>query len=236
MKYRLLGLALPVAMSIACSDSGTGPTNSGVETVEVTLADDAIEVGQFDTATAIARDANGNQLPVDHVTWSSTFPGVASIFSNGQINGINSGQSDIIAVIDGRAGSHHIVVSRPAVIINEMFADGDLGDGWVELYNPTGSPIDLAGWELRPSQTGPLAYFIPAGLTIAAGGFAVVDEASLPFPLPVDGALILLSKYRILSDVFAWINETPGKSDGRCPDGGQFVVLARPTRGAANVC
>jgi len=236
MNHRLVGLALPVAISIACSDSGMGPTTSGVETVEVTLADDAIEVGQFDTATAIARDANGNQLAVDHVTWSSNFPGVASIFPNGQINGINQGNADIIAVIDGRAGSHRITVSRPAVVINEMFADGDLGDGWVELYNPTGSPIDLAGWELRPSETGPTAYFIPAGVTIAAGGYAVVDEATLGFPLAVNGTFVLLSKYRILSDVFAWINETPGKSDGRCPDGGQFVELARPTRNAANAC
>jgi len=47
---------------------------------------------------------------------------------------------------------------------------------------------------------------------------------------------VLLSKFRRLSDHFAWIDQTPGKADGRCPDGGQFVSVARPTRNAANAC
>ncbi len=202
MRKRIFATALVFA-AVACGDSGTAPNNRGVAMVEVSLAQNAIEVGQFDTATAIARDASGHQLDVDQVSWSSTFPGVASVFPNGQINGINSGNSDIIATIDGHAGSHHITVSLPPVLINEVFADGDLGDGWVELYNPTASPVDLAGWELRPSDTGPTTYVIPAGVTIAAGGFVIIDEASLSFPLPVNGQLILLSKIRRLSDHFA---------------------------------
>src|SRR6185503_8819042 len=159
---------------VACGDSGMAPGNPGVATVEVTLAQDAIEVGQFDTATAIARDADGHQLTVDNVSWLSTFPGVASVFSNGQIDGINQGNSDIVATIDG----------------------------------PTGSPVALAGWEIRPSDTGPTTYVIPAGVTIAAGGFAVFDEASLSFPLPVNGQLVLLRKFRRLSYHFAWIDQT----------------------------
>jgi hypothetical protein len=219
---------------LACSDSGTAPNNK-VSTVEVSLAQDFIEVGQFDTAMAIARDAGGHQLAVDNVTWSSTFPIVASVFSNGQINGIAQGNAEIVATIDGHTGTRRITVSNPAVVINEVFADGDQGDGWVELYNPTGSAIDLAGWEVRPSETGPLTYFIPGG-SIAAGGYSVVDEAALGFPLPVNGSLVLLSKYRIVSDRFSWTDETTGKADGRCPDGGQFMRVARPTRNAANVC
>lgn len=234
MKKGIFAAALTVA-AVACSDSGTAPNNKGVSTVEVSLAQDFIEVGQFDTATAIARDAGGHQLAIDNITWSSTFPIVASIFSNGEINGIDQGNAEIVATIDGHTGSRRITVSNPAVIINEVFADGDLGDGWVELYNPTGSPIDLAGWELRPSETGTFTYFIPSG-TIAAGGYAVVDEASLTFPLPVNGSIFLLSKYRIDSDHFAWSGETPGRSDGRCPDGGQFGSLRVPTRSAANAC
>jgi len=232
---KIIGVMLTLA-GVACGDSGTAPGNPGVATVEVTLAQDAIEVGQFDTATAIARDADGHQLTVDNVGWSSTFPGVASVFSNGQIDGINQGNSDIVATIEGHTGSHHITVSLPPILLNEVFADGDLGDGWVELYNPTGSPVALAGWEIRPSDTGPTTFVIPAGVTIAAGGFAVFDEAALSFSLPVNGQLVLLSKFRRLSDHFAWIDQTPGKADGRCPDGGQFVSVARPTRNAANAC
>ena len=220
----------------ACGGSGTEPTDHGVSTVEVSLAQDAIEEGQFDTATAIARDAGGHQLTVNHVGWSSTFPGVASVFQNGEINGIASGNADIVATIDGHTGSRRITVSKPPVIINEVFADGDVGDGWVELYNPTGSPVALADWEIRPSDVGPTAYVIPAGVTIAAGGFATFDEASLSFPLAVNGRLVLLNKFRRLADDFTWTNETPGKADGRCPNGGQFVRLATPTRNAANAC
>ncbi|HEV7388308.1 MAG TPA: lamin tail domain-containing protein [Gemmatimonadaceae bacterium] len=235
MTQRIFAAALTVA-AVACGDSGTPPNDHGVSTVDVSLAQDAIEVGQFDTAMAIARDAGGHQVAVDKVTWSSTFPGVASVFANGEINGIESGNADILATVDGRTGSHRITVSKPPVLINEVFADGDLGDGWVELYNPTGSPVDLAGWEVRPSDTGPTTYVIPAGVSIAAGGFAIIDEASLSFPLQVNGALVLLSKFRRIADNFAWTGETPGKADGRCPDGGQFVRLTRPTRNAANVC
>jgi len=234
MRKRIFAAALMLA-AVACSDSGTAPNNKGLATVDVSLAQDFIEVGQFDTATAIARDADGHQLTFDKVTWSSTFPIVASIFSNGELNGITQGNAEIVATIDGHTGSHRITVSNPAVIINEVFADGDLGDGWVELYNPTGSPIDLTGWEVRPSETGALTHVISAG-SIAAGGYAVVDEAALGFPLRVNGSLVLLSKYRIVSDRFTWTDETTGKADGRCPDGGQFVRVARPTRNAANVC
>ena len=235
MTKRIFAVAL-ILGATACGGSGTEPNDHAVSTVEVSLAQDAIEEGQFDTATAIARDAGGHQLAVDHVGWSSTFPGVASVFPNGEINGIASGNAEIVATIDGHVGRHAITVSRPPVIINEVFADGDVGDGWVELYNPTGSPVVLTGWEIRPSDTGPTAYVIPAGVTIAAGGFATFDEASLSFPLPVNGRLVLLNSFRRLADDFTWTNETPGKSDGRCPNGGQFGRLTTPTRNAANAC
>lgn len=43
---------------------------------------------------------------------------------------------------------------------------------WVELYNTTGSAIDITNWELRDYPSG--AYFFPSSTTIPANGYLVV--------------------------------------------------------------
>ncbi len=69
------------------------------------------------------------------------------------------------------------------VVINEFVSDPDGSDGgyeWVELYNASGAQIDLTGyliaWE-KGSSGGDAA--LPDALTIRAGGFLLVGEASV---------------------------------------------------------
>jgi len=54
---------------------------------------------------------------------------------------------------------------------------------WLELYNRSGSPVDLTGWTL----SGGISYAFTAGKTIAAGGYLVVakDAGTLRTTYPV---------------------------------------------------
>ena len=55
-------------------------------------------------------------------------------------------------------------------------ADGD----WVELYNTTNQPIDLAGWYLSDDATDLKKYQFPANANsiIPANGYKVVTQAA----------------------------------------------------------
>lgn len=43
-------------------------------------------------------------------------------------------------------------------------------EDWVELYNPTGSSVNIGGWHLSDQKGQPLKWTIPAGVSIPAGG------------------------------------------------------------------
>ncbi len=80
------------------------------------------------------------------------------------------------------------------VVINEALTRTDVPPPTdsIELYNPTGRPVDLAGWFLSDDFHSPKKFRIPNGTTIAAGGYLVFDEAQFNpggagFALSADG-------------------------------------------------
>jgi len=58
------------------------------------------------------------------------------------------------------------------IVINEVSAIGGNDLDWVELYNKTGSPIDISGWKVSDNGGGTDAF--PTGSVIPANGFAVI--------------------------------------------------------------
>ncbi|WP_207429040.1 YDG domain-containing protein [Pedobacter sp. SYSU D00535] len=68
------------------------------------------------------------------------------------------------------------------VVISEVFAGangpGSAARDFVELYNPTASPVVMTGWSIRyKSATGTIAsqtYTFPVGTTIESGGFLLI--------------------------------------------------------------
>lgn len=84
---------------------------------------------------------------------------------------------------------YHLIVSSP-VVINEMMArntetvmdQDEEYDDWIELYNSTGSDIDLSGYYLsdRPNEE-PLMWSFPDGTIIPANDYLIVwlDEDTL---------------------------------------------------------
>lgn len=66
--------------------------------------------------------------------------------------------------------------------------DGRYGD-WIEIYNGTGSSVDLTGWSLTDNAAQPRKWLFPAGRTLAHGQFLVVfadnrDAEERPFYTP----------------------------------------------------
>ncbi len=70
------------------------------------------------------------------------------------------------------------------VVINEIYANppGTYdGAEFIELYNPTGSAVDISGWVLTGTEYdgtcgGEDVWYFPAGTTIAADGYIVVAK------------------------------------------------------------
>ncbi len=235
-----VALALMVfSASVACSgDYGTGAKNRVVASVDVSLASSEIEVGQPDTATAVALDQYGAPIDAGPVTWSSTFTEVAVVQpTTGLILAIASGTAQITATIAGKVGRRTVTVSPPPILINEVNPNGNLpAAGWVELFNPTARAVDISGWTISNSDIS-RSFTLPAGVIIESGGYVAVNEQTLPHPLDATDAVHLFNKFGVQSDSFAWTANTVGTSYGRCPDGiGPLVVTLAPTRAAPNTC
>ncbi len=64
---------------------------------------------------------------------------------------------------------------QPAsLVINEIMIAPAIGNEWVELYNPTGSPVALDDWSLNSTDDGEV-YPSLAGLTVPANGWLAID-------------------------------------------------------------
>ncbi|TDN45193.1 lamin tail-like protein [Curtobacterium flaccumfaciens] len=121
------------------------------------------------------------------------------------------------------------------VRINEVESqDGTPGD-WVELTNTGTTAVSLAGYVLRDSEdTADHAYAIPAGTTVAPGGFTVLDEADFGFGLGKADSARLFDPRGQLVDAYSWTAHA-ATTYGRNPDGtGAFAETSEPTKGTAN--
>lgn len=228
------------AAALGCGRDSTEPQLHDVASIDVSVKTE-LEIGDADTAMAIARDESGAPIPGASVSWSSTFPDVAVITPEAEITTKAIGTTEIVATAGGKVGRQRITVLPPPLLINEVNPDGDLGGGWIEVFNSTTQPINLAGWFIV-TIIGPghvEVYTFPAGSVIGAGEFAVVDEAMIPGSLKADGTVILFSRFGVESDVMQWTANVSGIAYARCPDNDRFGSLVSttvPTRRAANVC
>ena len=130
------------------------------------------------------------------------------------------------------------------VVLNEISVDSvDGGPDWVELYNPSGAPVDVSGWALRDNDDAH-EYVLPSGSVIPPGGYVVFSGAAAEGDVGFDFGFGSADEARLfdadgtLLDATAWLAGTvaEGTSWGRYPDGsGPFATLPTPTPGASNV-
>lgn len=172
---------------------------------------------------------------------------------------------------DGRSGSEQLfhlptpgatntsTVTSVAVWINEWMANnahtvanpvGGGFDDWFELYNPSPSPVDLAGYHLTDNLGDTNGFTVPAGRAIPAGGFLLVWADGTPsrntnqadlhvnFKLAQEGESIgLFAPDGTPVDTVSFGPQKPDVSQGRWPDGQglPFAAFPVPTPRRSNV-
>ena len=96
-----------------CTDSDGVPSIPAV----VKISPDTLTIltGQSAQLTATAWDANGKELPVGAVTWSSKTPAVATVSSAGLVTGLVLGRDTITAIVNGISGTALVTVLSPTL-------------------------------------------------------------------------------------------------------------------------
>lgn len=142
--------------------------------------------------------------------------------------------------------------SAKSIVVNEIMASNiDVVmspatnfDSWIELYNPTETPVNLSGMYLSDDVNNLKRWKMPSHIgTVPAKGFLVVwlgssdiKDNQAPFKLDCDGGVICLSdtkgqllvslNYSKAMSRTAWARKTDG--------GGEWNWTACPTPGATN--
>ncbi|MBU2542114.1 lamin tail domain-containing protein [Patescibacteria group bacterium] len=115
--------------------------------------------------------------------------------------------------------------------INEFVPNPSSGNEWIEIYNPTTSSVDLAGWKLFDA-VGEIAT--PTS-TIDGLGFFVVELSSSKLNNTGGDSVILKDSNDTIIDSISYVNVTKGNSIARSVDGaGSFAETTSPTYGLAN--
>ena len=131
----------------------------------------------------------------------------------------------------------------PVILMNEIYSQGTAENpDWIEIYNGSATAVDISGYKIYDSggQSGTkVKKEIPAGTTIAAGGFYVIvtdDADASGFGLSSNGEQVWLENTAgtVIDDISFPALEA-SQSFGRYPDGNaNWQVLNVVTRGTAN--
>ena len=71
--------------------------------------------------------------------------------------------------------SGQILINEYSAANYDTYADNYAEyEDWIELYNPTSSPIDINGWALTDKPSNPSKWLFPSSFIIPANGLAVV--------------------------------------------------------------
>jgi hypothetical protein len=127
------------------------------------------------------------------------------------------------------------------VVINEWLANAvPGGDDWIELHNPSASPVALAGLHLGTSNA---TFQLTALSFIPAGSFVqlLADENAGPnhldFKLPAaGGTIVLYDRAGTELQRVTYSAHVQGVSEGRLPNGSANIVSfpTSPSPGASN--
>ncbi|MBT6399417.1 MAG: lamin tail domain-containing protein, partial [Verrucomicrobia bacterium] len=146
-----------------------------------------------------------------------------------EVHQTNSGSSD--CVFGARLSIS--APSNPSLLINEVLPTTD---GFVEIYNPGASAINLSGWHLSDSPGSLTRYQIPAGQTIPPLGLFAISYATTGLAVGGDAVVYLTEPdgTTIANAIDAAI-PLDGRSLGRKGDGSSsWFLFSQPSENAPN--
>ncbi|MDA1275028.1 MAG: lamin tail domain-containing protein [Verrucomicrobia bacterium] len=144
--------------------------------------------------------------------------------------------------------------AETSVLINEILAhnaslkepDASLPD-WIEIHNPSGGTVDLAGLSLTDDVARPRRWVFPVGSFIPGKGFTTIrfdsgkpmSQSNTGFGLQAAGGAVFLIKRPsdggTVQSSITYGLQAADWSIGRVPDGGADWVLNFPTPSASNI-
>ena len=131
-----------------------------------------------------------------------------------------------------------LVAAAPApaaIVVNEAESSGIFD--YIELTNTDVVAVDISGYILKDDNNG-RTLAVPAGTTLAAGGYYVqrVDSGPGNFGLGEADSARVFTPGGTQLDGIAWTAESP-TTWGRCPNGtGTVQITSKPSPGVANTC
>ncbi|MDP9201102.1 MAG: Ig-like domain-containing protein [Gemmatimonadota bacterium] len=152
-----------------------------VAAVAVAFDSTRISVGHVAQASAVVKDAAGNTITGQAITWSSLTPNIASVSSSGVVTAITAGTASIQATASGINGSASITVGPPPVAVVIVTVDsttlsiGHTAQASATAKDSAGNPINgqtILWTSLSPS----IASVSSSGrVTALAIGIAVIQ-------------------------------------------------------------
>lgn len=151
------------------------------------------------------------------------------------------------SVTRAAAGAGGLVITEFAAINSSstfLDEDGD-NEGWIEIFNPGTSAVDLTGWALTDDADVPRKWLFP-GRTLAAGGYLVVfasgkdrrgaGELHANFKLGVNSGYLALFKPDLPAAKATEFVDYPGQRAGYSYGvvGGATRYFSAPSPAAAN--
>src|SRR5579885_2807768 len=76
--------------------------------------------------------------------------------------------------------ANHVVINE--IELNPLTDDTKFPAQWVELYNPSSTPVNIGGWTIGATTGLKQVYTIPSGTTISGQQFIVYHYVPLWFP------------------------------------------------------
>jgi Lamin Tail Domain len=248
-----VSLASALALTIGCSSSAErrgrvldGGSLNLCPSIDGIGADPSTAmVGKTVELSATEHDVDAWPAPMA-LTWTATSGTISDpASSNPTLTCTTAGAVTVtLNVTDGDCiDSQNVVVTctpmavpKAIVVINEVESNGGVPGDWVELYNAGDAPANLSGFIFRDNDD-THGYPIPAGTTLAAGGYFLLEEAAFGFGLgSADAARLFDATGTALVDSYSWTSHAV-TTYGRCPNGvGSFATTAASTKGAANSC
>lgn len=183
----LTALTPGAALIRASSESVTGEatvtvSSRPVDRVELSQATVSIEEGASTTLVAIAKDAAGRILEGRPASWTSNDPSTVAVDASGMLTGLTTGQTHVVARIEGRSATALVTVRAAAVATVTVSSTGfviEIGESrQLSAVVKDARGRELPGRSVQWSVDSDAAIISPNGMLLGARNSYIAIQAS----------------------------------------------------------